>query len=257
MSNKWQPYMAEALGFKPWIRSVTPVDTAALEDVSEAFVAALSNVADMYKTFGYGIRLCKKFVYFVTQNIDYEESELYGDEKRRIGQRLEKYIGGQDLGRIEEIIIGSGPTLAVTLTLRKDVSDRMIEDGFKMNPGNVIGIGKNPILESARRIAYAQADKFFTDIGFTQDFVDNSKSDKVWSKLRAVNETLVRQVESKLKREGYTKPVFDNKTKGTGLVKFAFLNAKDTDNNLKRLGLGKNEDLIKAQIAALQEYIES
>jgi dsRNA-specific ribonuclease/16S rRNA G966 N2-methylase RsmD len=257
MTKRWQPYMAEALGFRNWIRSVTPVDEKALEDVSEAFVAALNNVADMYKSYGYGMRLCKKFVYFITQNIEYSNADLAGDEKRRIEQRIETYIGGQDKGRIVEEVIGSGPTLAVKLSLRKDIAEKFIEAGFKMNPDNIIGMGKNPLLSKARNLAWSQADKFFDAIGFTEEFANSTKKDKVWDKLKAVNETLVMQVLSKIRREGYTKEYMETDTKGTGKLKYVFLNALDSDKNIVRLGKGKNEDLIKAQLEALQDFLEN
>jgi dsRNA-specific ribonuclease/16S rRNA G966 N2-methylase RsmD len=259
MSQTWQILTGKALGFSDWIRINGPLDDKKFEDILESFIGALVENGDNIKSLGMGIKLCHKFIEFITADIKFKKSLRYGDPYSQLRQRFERMFG--DLIKKDKNMevnqLSPQPNVIVQIKISKIVVEKLTQKGFIVPANGVLGTGKGSNLKISQLEASKNANKFLDGIGLTNEFTEKYKKERKWELLETLNAKLIKMVKTKLIRDNYTEEELNVDSRDIkGGIQIATLVVMNSQGQYITIGEGVDKDRNQAQLKALQDYLD-
>jgi dsRNA-specific ribonuclease len=264
-SKIFQSEVSTIMGLPNWVRQNEEVikqqkqkkNIHVSEDLIEAFYAALNQVSDIIK-YGLGFVSVRKFTKLFCDQIQFNDRYMRNVPKTEVIQWFQrlKYDG-----KFSENKLGSGNSFTYQIVLNKDLYEAL-QGLFPRITTNVIGEAKSTSEKAAAAAAWGNAQRYLESIGMNNDSVEEIVSESSTDRLKEINPTLFKLVESRIRREGMESFKFEEPRTLSSVNSYhslligyysEFENGKNVTKK-KTLGVGTGSTKIEAQLAAMANY---
>lgn len=262
-SKMFQSEVSTIMGLPNWIRQNEEViqkqkkNVNISEDLIEAFYAALNQVSDIIKP-GLGFLSARKFTKLVFDQVQFNDRYMRNVPRTEVGQWFQKLKYND---KFSENKLGFGSSFTIQIVLDKDLYEALQRLFPKINT-NIIGESKGTSEKAAVAAAWENAQKYLESIGMNNATVDEIVKESNTDRLREINPTLVKLVESRIRREGMESFTFEQPRTLSSVNTYHSLligyyseaeNGKKVTKK-KTLGVGTGSTKIEAQLAAMANY---
>jgi hypothetical protein len=227
------------------------------EDLIEAFYAALNQVSDIVK-FGLGFVSVRKFTKLLYDQVQFNDRYMRNVPKTEVIQWFQRLKYND---KYSENKLGSGNSFTFQIVVDKDLYEAL-GNLFPKITTNVIGEAKGTSEKAAEAAAWENAQRYLESIGMNNDTIDEIVESNSMDRLREINPTLLKLVESRIRREGMESFTFEQPRtlssvhSYTSLLIGYYSEAENGKKVIKKktLGVGTGSNVVEAQLAAMTNY---
>jgi dsRNA-specific ribonuclease len=227
------------------------------EDLSESFYAALNQVADLIKP-GLGFLSVRKFTNMVFDQVYFKDRYMKSNPKTTVMQWFQKLKYND---KFTENKLGSESNTLFQIVLDNDLYEAL-QRMFPRIGTKVIAEVKSTSLKAAEAAAWEAAQDYLESIGMDDKTVEEIVEESKLDRLREINPTLVKLVESRIRREGMDSFTFEqprtlSKDKSYTALLIGFYSDFENGKKVikkKVLGTGTASTTVEAKLNAMANY---